>query len=78
MDWGCRHRHNPNLAEAAGLDDTRGFMVISVATDGPAQKAGFCVVGCKKDIATYSIGGDIVLASAVQDDILVHLQRSSA
>ena len=30
---------NPNLAEAAGLDDTRGFMVISVATDGPAQKA---------------------------------------
>ena len=31
---------NPNLAEVAGLDDTRGFMVISVATDGPAQKAG--------------------------------------
>ena len=76
---------NPNLAEAAGLDDTRGFMVISVATDGPAQKAGLRGSDVKKSIdgVDYSIGGDIVVAIDGKvirsiDDILVHLQRSKS
>ena len=76
---------NPNLAEAAGLDDTRGFMIISVVDDGPAQKSGLRGADAKKTIdgVDYSVGGDVVVAIDGKvirsiDDILVHLQRSKS
>ena len=76
---------NPNLAEAAGLDDTRGFMIISVVDDGPAQKSGLRGSDVKKTIdgVDYSVGGDVVVAIDGKvirsiDDILVHLQRSKS
>ena len=76
---------NPNLAEAAGLDDTRGFMIISVVDDGPAQKSGLRGSDVRKTIdgVDYSVGGDVVIAIDGKtirsiDDILVHLQRSKS
>ncbi len=76
---------NPNLAEVAGLDDTRGFMVISVVDDGPAQKSGLRGSDLKKTVdgENYSLGGDIVVAIDGEtirsiDDILVYLQRSKS
>ena len=74
-----------DLAEVAGLEDTRGFMIISVAENSPAHKAGLLGSDRIKTFngADYSLGGDIVVAldgKAVRsiDDILVYLQRSKS
>lgn len=74
---------SPALADALNLTDTRGFLIIAVMEDSPAERAG--LVGSNQTIQhegeEYMAGGDIIMA--VDDievrkisDILIHLQRS--
>jgi S1-C subfamily serine protease len=73
---------DPDLAQVLGLKDARGFLVINVMNNSPAEKAGLRGMTETKEVddATYQIGGDVVLAvdgKVVRkiDDILIHLQR---
>jgi S1-C subfamily serine protease len=73
---------DPDLAQVLGLKDARGFMVINVMDDSPAEKAGIRGMTQTREIdgTSYQIGGDIILAvdgKVVRkiDDILIHLQR---
>ncbi len=72
----------PDYADVLNLNDTRGFLIISVLEDSPAARAGLqgATETIDKDGETYHIGGDIVFAvdgNEVRkiDDILIHLQR---
>ncbi len=72
----------PDLAQVLGLEDARGFLVINVMDDSPAEKAGLRGTTETREIdgASYQIGGDIILTvdgKVVRkiDDILIHLQR---
>ncbi|WKT57258.1 trypsin-like peptidase domain-containing protein [Candidatus Nitrosotenuis chungbukensis] len=73
---------DPDLAEILKIEDTRGFLIINVLKDSPAEKAGLrgTTNSTTIDGVTYQVGGDIVLAVdgiTVRkiDDILIHLQR---
>jgi S1-C subfamily serine protease len=73
---------DPDLAEILSLKDARGFLIINVLDDSPAQKAGLrgTTETKKVDGVRYQIGGDVVLgvdSKTVRkiDDILIHLQR---
>ena len=74
---------SPAMADALNLTDTRGFLIIAVMEDSPAERAG--LVGSNLTIQhegeEYVAGGDIIMT--VDDievrkisDILIHLQRS--
>jgi S1-C subfamily serine protease len=74
---------DPDLAKILKLNDTIGFLVVTVIKDGPAAKAG--LLGSSKtlkiDGIEYQIGGDIILSVDGKqvrkiDDILIHLQRA--
>ena len=76
---------DPDLARILNLTEAVGFLIITVAEDSPASKAG--LIGSNQTIQvegnSYAIGGDIIVsADGVEvrkiDDILVHLQRSKA
>ena len=71
-----------DLAEILEVEDTVGFLIITVVEDSPASKAG--LIGSEKIIKVegieYAIGGDIILGvDGIDvrkiDDILIHLQR---
>lgn len=73
---------DPDLADMVGLKDARGFMVISVVPDSPAEKAGLRGTMETREVngIRYQIGGDVILEvddKTVRkiDDILIHLQR---
>jgi S1-C subfamily serine protease len=73
---------DPDLADILSLKDARGFLVINVLDDSPAQKAGLRGTTETKEVdgVRYQIGGDVVLgvdSKTVRkiDDILIHLQR---
>ena len=74
-----------DMANVMELEDTIGFLVITVIEDSPASKAG--IIGSDKTIQVdgidYSIGGDIILSvDGIDvrkiDDILIHLQRAKS
>ena len=74
-----------DLAEVLEVEDTVGFLIITVVEDSPASKAG--LIGSEKIIKVegieYAIGGDIILGvDGIDvrkiDDILIHLQRVKA
>ena len=76
---------DPDLANALGLTDAKGFLVVSVVDDSPAAKAG--LHGSSQTIeidgVSYPIDGDIIVAvDGIEvrkiDDILIHLQRQKA
>lgn len=76
---------NPDMAEALGLEDAIGFLVVRIVEDSPASKAG--LIGSERTVdvegTTYPIGGDVILAvdgTEVRkiDDILIHLQRAKS
>jgi len=76
---------NPDLAIALNLKDAKGFLIITIIEDSPADKAG--LVGSSKtkevDGINYRIGGDIILEVDGKDvrkidDILIHLQREKS
>ena len=73
------------MANVMGLENTLGFLIITVVEDSPASDAG--LIGSNKMIQVegreYSIGGDVIMAVdeidvRKIDDILIHLQRGKA
>jgi len=69
------------LAEIRGLDSTKGFLVVSVLENSPANKAGLLGVEIRKEIDGREVpmDGDIIIkidGKVVRKiaDILVHLQ----
>jgi len=73
------------IAEIMELENTLGFLIITVIEDSPASDAG--LIGSNKMIEVegreYSIGGDIIISvDGIDvrkiDDILIHLQRGKA
>ena len=73
------------MASVMGLENTLGFLIITVVEDSPASDAG--LIGSNKMIEVegreYSIGGDIIVSvDGIDvrkiDDILIHLQRVKA
>ena len=73
------------MANVMELENTLGFLIITVIEDSPASDAG--LIGSNKMIEVegreYSIGGDIIISvDGIDvrkiDDILIHLQRGKA
>jgi len=73
------------MANVMGLENTVGFLIITVVEDSPASDAG--LIGSNKMIQVegreYSIGGDVIMSvDGIDvrkiDDILIHLQRGKA
>ncbi|MEM3064364.1 MAG: trypsin-like peptidase domain-containing protein [Candidatus Nitrosotenuis sp.] len=76
---------DPDLAQILNLHDARGFLVINVLDDSPAQKAGIRGMSEIKEVdgVRYQVGGDVILAVDGKivrkiDDILIHLQREKS
>jgi len=76
---------DPDLASILGLEEAKGFLVITVVEDSPADKAG--IHGSNETVevdgVSYQIGGDMIVSVDRKevrkiDDILVHLQREKA
>ena len=74
---------SPALADALNLTSTRGFLIIAVMEDSPAERAG--LVGSNQTIQhegeEYLVGGDIIMSVDGMEvrkisDILLHLQRA--
>ncbi|MDC6463593.1 trypsin-like peptidase domain-containing protein [Nitrosopumilus sp.] len=74
-----------DMANVMGLENTLGFLILTVIEDSPASDAG--LIGSNKMIEVegreYSIGGDIIVSvDGIEvrkiDDILIHLQRVKA
>jgi S1-C subfamily serine protease len=73
---------DPDLADILKIEDARGFLIINVLKDSPAEKAGLRGTTNSAEVngVNYQIGGDIILSVdgiTVRkiDDILIHLQR---
>jgi len=75
----------PEIAEALGLKETKGFLVVDVVADSPADKYG--IRGGSKQVTLDSrpirLGGDVIVAiddTPVRkiDDILVYIQREKS
>ena len=81
---------DPDTADAIGLEDTRGFMVVTVVEGSPADRAG--LRGSSGTVAADGpgggegerpAGGDVITAvDGIEvrriSDILVHLQRAKS
>jgi len=74
-----------DMAKIMELEDTLGFLIITVVENSPASKAG--LIGSEKTIQVngidYPVGGDIILSvDGIDvrkiDDILIHLQRAKS
>jgi S1-C subfamily serine protease len=73
---------DPDLANILGLQDTKGFLIVTVVKDSPAEKAGIHGSSETKEVDSikYQIGGDIILSIDHKDvrkidDILIYLQH---
>ena len=81
---------DPDTADALGLEDTRGFMVMTVVEDSPAGRAGMqgssgtvVVAGPGGEEEERPAGGDIIVGvDGIEvrriSDILIHLQRAKS
>ncbi len=76
---------DPDLAKILNIRDTRGFLIVTVIEDSPADKAGLQGTSETLEIdgVTYQVGGDIILSvhgKPVREiaDILIHLQREKS
>lgn len=76
---------DPDLAQVLGLKDARGFLIVNVLADSPAEKAGLRGATEVKEVddVKYQVGGDIILSVDGKivrkiDDILIHLQREKS
>ena len=74
-----------DMSNVMKLENTLGFLIITVIEDSPASDAG--LIGSNKMIEVegreYAIGGDIIVSvDGIDvrkiDDILIHLQRAKA
>lgn len=75
----------PDLAKILKLKDAKGFLIVTVVEDSPADEAGLHGSNDTTEVdgITYPIGGDIILSVDGKevrqiDDILIHLQRSKS
>ena len=75
---------NPTIAEALGIDTTKGAYLSSIVEDGPASKAGLQgSVGTTKINSRVSpVGGDVIVAINNQpiesfDDLLIYIALKS-
>ncbi|MDX1595724.1 MAG: trypsin-like peptidase domain-containing protein [Nitrosopumilaceae archaeon] len=75
----------PDLAKVLNLKDSKGFLIVTVVEDSPADRAGLHGSNdtAEVDGITYPIGGDIILSVDGKevrqiDDILIHLQRAKS
>jgi S1-C subfamily serine protease len=75
----------PEIAEALNLKDTKGFLVIDIVADSPADKYG--IRGGAKQVTVdgrqIRLGGDVITAiddNPVRkiDDILIYIQREKS
>jgi S1-C subfamily serine protease len=75
----------PEVAQALGLDEPRGFLVVDVVSGSPAERAGIqggdneSVIGGRP----VKLGGDVIIGIDDKpvrkiDDILVYLQREKS
>lgn len=76
---------DPDIAVVLKLNDTVGFLVVTVVENSPASKAGLRGSSSTVEFegSTYHVGGDIILAVDGMDvrkidDILIHLQRAKS
>lgn len=76
---------DPDLAQVLGLQDARGFLIINVLNDSPAEKTGLrgSTETKQLDGTSYQVGGDVILSVDGKivrkiDDILIHLQREKS
>ena len=76
---------NSDIAENMGLNDTKGFLVLSVVLDGPADKAGIRGGDKITDIngMEMELGGDVIVGidnTTVRkiDDLLSYLERNKS
>ena len=76
---------DPELADFRGLKSSKGFLVISVIEESPAEQAGLIGVTETKEIdgRELAVDGDIIVSidgNTVRkiSDILIHLQREKS
>ena len=76
---------DPELAEARGLNSSKGFLVVSVIEESPAEQAGLVGVTETEEIdgREIALDGDIIISIDEKtvrkiSDILVHLQREKS
>jgi len=76
---------DPELAEARGLNSSKGFLVVSVIEGSPAEQAGLVGVTDTEEIdgREIALDGDIIISIDEKtvrkiSDILVHLQREKS
>ena len=72
----------PDLADVLGLEESIGFLIVTVVEDSPAYNGGLRGSDeiIQADGTDYHVGGDVILSvdgTDVRkiDDILIHLQR---
>jgi len=76
---------DPDLAQALGLKQAKGFMIIAVVDGSPADKAGLKgrTITLETGGKAYPAGGDIIISVDDKEvrkisDILIHLQREKS
>jgi len=76
---------DPDLAQALGLEQAKGFMIITVVDGSPADKAGLKgrTITLETGGKAYPAGGDIIISVDDKEvrkisDILIHLQREKS
>jgi len=76
---------DPDLAQALGLKQAKGFMIITVVDGSPADKAGLKgrTITLETGGKEYPAGGDIIISVDDKEvrkisDILIHLQREKS
>jgi len=76
---------DPDLAQALGLKQAKGFMIITVVDGSPADKAGLKgrTITLEFGGKAYPAGGDIIISVDDKEvrkisDILIHLQREKS
>jgi len=76
---------DPDLAQALGLKQAKGFMIIAVVDGSPADKAGLKgrTITLETGGKEYPAGGDIIISVDGKEvrkisDILIHLQREKS
>ncbi len=76
---------DPDLAKVLDKEEAKGFLIVTVVQDSPADEAGLVGSSTSKivDGVEHIIGGDIIVSADENEvrkieDILIHLQREKS